>query len=285
MILKGRDIPARQLGRALWHRVLASDLLDYAGSVAFSAILAVFPFLLFAVSLASLVIDPVTLASLVDQVRRVVPPQAADVVEDRLRALASGPSPGLATFGAVLTVWSASGAVAALITAFDRSYQVPDPRPFWKTRGLAVLVTLAGAVFFVAAAALALATPALAALLWHPLGALVLWLRWPVAAVLMTLILACLYSILPAGKRPFRLITPGSLVAVALWILASIGFSFYAGKFGAYEVVYGALGGIIVLLLWLWISAIVILLGAQINAVLERPSSGGVGGPSEGPPS
>jgi membrane protein len=270
MILPGRDVPARTFARALRERVLASDLLDYAGSVAFSAILAVFPFLLFAVSLASLVVDPATLASLVEQVHRLVPPQAADVVEDRLRALASGPSPGLATVGAVLTVWSASGAVAALITAFDRAYDVRESRPLWKTRGLAVLVTLAGAVFFVAAAALALATPQLAALLWHPLGTLVLWLRWPVSAVLMTLILACLYSVLPSGERVFRLITPGSLVAVALWILASLGFSFYVRHFGEYEVVYGALGGLMVLLLWLWISAVVVLLGAQVNAVLER---------------
>jgi membrane protein len=191
-------------------------------------------------------------------------------VTDRIHALAAGPSLGLATFGAVLTVWSASGAAASLITAFDRAYQVRDRRPLWKTRGLAVLVTLVSAVLVVAAAALALATPAVASALGRPLGRVLLWLRWPSAGLLMTVVLAVLYHLLPDVDQRFRLLTPGSVVAVALWILASIGFSFYAGRFGHYEAVYGALGGLIVLLFWLWISAIVVLLGAEINAVLDH---------------
>jgi membrane protein len=268
MLLPDRHVPARVLARALWEGILQNDLLDYAGSIAFSAILSVFPFLLFAVSLASLVIDPATLGSLVEQVRRVMPAQAADVIAHRLHVLTSGPSRGVVTVSAVLAVWSASGAVASLITAFDRAYGVRESRPLWKTRGLAVLFTLAGAAFFVAAAALALLTPVVAAALGHPLGLVVLWLRWPVAALLMTLILACLYYLLPDVEQGFHLITPGSLVAVALWILVSLGFSLYTSHFGSYEVVYGTLGGAIVLLLWLWLSAVVVLVGAEINAVL-----------------
>jgi membrane protein len=274
VILPGRDVSARAFGRALWRRVLETDLLDYAGSVAFSAILSVFPFLLFVVSLASLFVPPGTVAAVVEDVRRLAPPQAAEVVTNRIHAITSGPSPGIATVGAVLTLWSASGAVASLITAFDRAYEVRDRRPLWKTRGLAVLVTLGSAAFVVAAAAVALVTPAVTAHVGDTLATLLRWLRWPVAALLMAVTVAVLYYFLPDVERPFRLFTPGSVVAVALWILVSLGFSFYAGHFGRYQVVYGALGGAIVLLFWLWISAIVVLLGAEINATLEHLARG-----------
>jgi membrane protein len=270
MILPGRDVPWKDFGRALWRDTLDDNLLDYAGSCAFSAILAVFPFLLFAVALAGLVIDPVTLATLIESIRRAVPEEAAGLLIDRVRALSEGSKPGLVTVGAVVAVWSASSAVAALATAFNIAYDVRETRPFWKTRGLALLLTLAGAVLFVTVAGLAIAARVVLHDLPGPLGAAVLWLRWPTTALLITLLLACLYYLLPNLEQEFRLFTPGSLVAAALWIFASAGFSFYAGRFGKYEVVYGALGGVIVLLLWLWISALAVLLGAEINAVLAK---------------
>jgi membrane protein len=280
MVLPGRDVPVKDFWRALWTKIERGDLLDYAGSVAFSALLSVFPFLIFAVSLASLVIDPERLGALVEDVRRAMPAQAADVVIARLHALASGPSGGIATLGAMVTIWSASGTVTALIAAFDRAWEVRESRPFWKTRGLAVLVTLAGAVFFVAAAALALVTPAVAGALGHPLGDIVVWLRWPAAAILMLLILACLYHVLPDVDRDFRLVTPGSVTAVVAWILASLGFSLYTSHFGRYELVYGALGGAIVLILWMWLSALAILLGAEVDALADHLAerSEGTGG-------
>jgi membrane protein len=270
MILPGRDVPVKDFWRALRTKIGQDDLLDYAGSVAFSALLAVFPFLIFAVSLASQVIDPRILAALVEDVRRAMPAQAADVVISRVQALTSGPSRSIATVGALATIWSASGTVTALITAFDRACEVRESRPFWKTRGLAVLVTVAGAVFFVAAAALALVTPAVAGALGHPLRDVIVWLRWPAAALLMLLILACLYYVLPDVDRAFRIVTPGSFTAVVAWILVSLGFSLYASHFGRYELVYGALGGVIVLILWLWLSALAVLLGAEVDALLDH---------------
>jgi membrane protein len=275
MILPGRDIPWRDFARTLWCEVRNDNLVDYAGSVAFSAILALFPFLLFAVSLASVVINPSTLDAMVEQIRRVAPAQVADLLGERLRVLTSGTRPGLLTLSAVGAIWAASGAVTSLITAFNIAYDVCDSRPLWKVRGLAVLVTLAAAVLFIAASAIALATPAFAGALGQPLGTLVMWLRWPVAAVIMILIVACLYYLLPDVEQDFKLITPGSVVAVVAWVVASLGFSLYVGHFGNYEVVYGALGSVIVLLLWIWISALAILLGAEINAVIEHLSPEG----------
>jgi membrane protein len=275
MILPGRDIPWRDFARTLWREIRNDNLVDFAGAVTFSAVLALFPFLLFAVALASMVIDPGTLDAMVEQVRRLAPTQVADLLGERLRALTSGTRPGLLTLAAVGAIWTASGLVASLITAFNMAYDVHDDRPFWKTRGLAVLVTLAAAVLFVGASAMVVATPAFAGALGEPLGTLVLWLRWPAAAVIMILLVACLYYFLPDVEQDFKLITPGSVVAVIAWLVASLGFSLYVGHFGKYEVIYGALGGVIVLLLWIWISALAVLLGAEINAVIEHLSPEG----------
>jgi membrane protein len=187
-------------------------------------------------------------------------------------------------------VWAASGAGAALITAFDAAYDVKESRPFWKTRAQAIAATVVGAVSFVVAATLAVAAPAVAAKLGRPFGDLVRWLSWPIAALLVLLVVACLYHFLPDVERRFRLVTPGSLSAVVVWILASLGFSFYTRHFANYELVYGTLGGAIVLLMWLYLSAIAVLLGAEIDAVLARaahaaPPRTAHGGPSrrEGP--
>ena len=268
MVLPGRDVPWKDFGRELVRKMPCDNMLEYAGSVAFSAILSIFPFLLFAVALAGMIIQPSTLASLIETTQHAVPAQAEAIVRERLTALVSGPRAGLLTVGAVLALWTASGAVASMITAFDAAYEVHDRRPFWKTRGLSLLVTLAAGVFLIVAAVLALGAGAIAGALPDPLGAVVAWLRWPVAAILVALILAGLYYVLPDVDLEFHLVTPGSAVATVTWIVASLGFSFYTSRFGKYEVVYGALGGVIVLLLWLWISALAVLLGVEVNAVL-----------------
>jgi membrane protein len=249
--------------------ILAHNLLDYAGSVAFSSILAIFPFLLFAVALAGLVIDPRTLDTLVAQIHRVAPAAVADILTDRLSALTTGTRPGLLTLGAVLAIWAASSAVAALGTALNVVWGVSESRPFWKTRGIAALVTVLGAMGFVAVSALAFAAPWIAGEV-GPLGQVVLWLRWPVAALLVLAIVAALYRVLPDVDQPFRLISPGSASTVVAWAIASEGFSLYVSHFGNYDVVYGSLGGAIVLLLWMWISALVILVGAEIDALWTR---------------
>ncbi len=273
--LPGRDMPWKAFLRELYREIACDNLVDYAGSVAFSAFLAIFPFLVFVVALAGLVIDPSTLTALVDQIHRLVPPDVARILTDRLTALATGPHTGLITVGAVGAIWTATGAVTALVTALDAAYDVHDSRPFWKVRGLAILLTLAGAVFVIVASVVALATPAVAGYLGGVLGPLLLWLRWPVAAVIMLLVIACLYYFLPDVEQDFRFITPGSVFAVVVWAIASEAFSLYVRHLGRYDAIYGTLGGVIVLLLWIWISALVILVGAEINAVLEHASPEG----------
>lgn len=275
MFLPGRDVAWKTFAADLYREIDSDKLMEFAGAVAYSAFLAIFPFLLFVVALAGLVIDPATLETLIEQIRRVAPPQVAEILVDRLHALTSGTAPGLLTLGAIGAIWAAAGAVSSLTTALNSAYDVEDTRPFWKTRGLAILVTIAGAVLFVVATGVAIATPAVAGALGEPLGTIVLWLRWPVAALIMLFVIAFLYYLLPDVQQSFHFITPGSAVAVVIWILASLGFSLYVGHFARYEVVYGALGSVIVLMVWMWLSAFVILVGAEINAVIEQYSPEG----------
>lgn len=284
MILPGRDVPLRVFARDLVREIGDDHVLDYAGSVAFSAFLAIFPFLLFAVALAGLVVDPRTLDALVGQVRQVAPDQVAEILDDRLRALVVGTRTSLLTLGAVGAIWAASGAIAALMTALNAAYDVVERRPFWKTRAIALAMTIAAAVLIVAASVIAIVTPHLAAWLGGPMKVAILLLRWPVAAALMFVVIACLYHFLPDVDQPFRIVSPGAVVAVVGWVAASLGFSLYVSHFGRYEVVYGALGSVIVLLLWMWISALVILVGAEINALFDEYAKARLGPSSKEAP-
>jgi membrane protein len=275
MIVPGRDVPFQAFARETWRRVWCDNLIDYAGSVAFSVLLAIFPFLLFAVALAGLVIEPHVIDSLVGYVRRIFLPEAADLVIGHMHDIMEQPRLGLLTLSAAGAVFVASGAVTALMTAFNVAYQVPESRPLWKTRGIAILVTFAAAVLFVLGSVIAFGTDTVASYLGGPLGTVILWLRWPVSGLVMILIVALLYYLLPDVEQRFSCITPGSLFAVVLWLVASVGFSYYVKHFGTYQAVYGALGSVVVVLLWLWISALAVLLGAEINVVLEHLSSKG----------
>jgi membrane protein len=160
------------------------------------------------------------------------------------------------------------------MSALNTCYAVKETRPFWKTRGIALLMTIFGAVFGVVATAAAVALPAIARR-FDGVGPMVLALRLPAAAVVMMFVWAVLYYALPDVEQRFRFITPGSVAGVLIWLLASWLFSLYVAHFHSYEVTYGALGAGAILLLWMWISTQVLLLGAEINAILEHRSPHG----------
>jgi membrane protein len=265
----GRDVPWKSFLVALKREWTRDQVTDVAGALTFAGVLALFPFLVFLVALASLVIDPKMAESLVADLSTVAPPQVTQILGDRIRSLGAGGNPGLLTVGALGAIWAASGGMAALVRALNTAYDVEETRPFWKVRGLAVLTTLVIAAILLAAALIAVATPAVAGAL-GPVGAVLVWVRLPLAALLMMLVLALLYRYLPNTGQRFQLITPGAIAAVILWVVASWGFSLYVSNFGKYEASYGALGGVVVFLLWMWISSQVVLLGAEINSLLEQ---------------
>lgn len=275
MVLPGRWMSWKTFLRALWAEWVRDDLGDVAAALTFSMMLAMFPFLLFLVSLASVLIDPQQATALVDELSRVAPPQVTQIIGGRIQELGRANDVGILTFGAITAIWVASGGLAALMRALNKAYGVTERRPFWKTRLIAITITLFTAVIVILAAIIAVALPPLATRIGGPLETALLWLRLPVAALLMMFVWAVLYYALPDVEQRFRFITPGSVVGVVIWATASWGFSVYVRNFGRYEAVYGALGGLIILLLWMWVSSQAVLLGAEINAILEHRSPEG----------
>jgi membrane protein len=275
MRFPGHGMSMRQFLRKLrveWREDRASDT---AGALTFYGVLALFPFVLFLVSLASLLIDPLQAEQLIDSLGRVAPPQVTQILGDRLRELAAGEDAGLVTFGIIAAIWAASGGVMALIRALNIAYDVEEGRSGWKVRLLAIGATLLFAGLSLAAALLIVAMPPLAERIGGPIGTALIWLRLPVAGAVMLFVWALMYWLLPDVEQRFKFITPGTLIGVGVWLLASWGFSVYVQNFGKYEATYGALGGVIVLLLWMWISGQVILLGAEINKIIEHASPEG----------
>lgn len=262
--------------KGLSDKVSKDDVTDMAAAVTYYGFTALFPFLLFLVALASLVIAPADAEAIVQQLADVAPGPVTQIMGDRIRELTSGSQqPTLLAFGALGAIWAASGAVTALMRALNRAYDVAEGRPFWKVRLVALGMTIASAVLGLAAALVGVAAAPLEQRLGGPMGVAIGWLRLPVAGVIMMFLWALLYYVLPDVEQRFKFITPGSVLGLVVWVLASWGFSKYVANFGSYDKIYGSLGGVIVLLLWMWISALVVLAGAEANAFIEHRSPEG----------
>src|ERR671916_672181 len=254
------------------------DALGLAAQLAFYLIFALFPFLLVLVSLMGTFSSPELAEQVLGYFREVTPEQVYGIIESYLSDIIAGnrPAPGLFSVGLVIALWSASGAFAALIDALNKAYDVEETRPFWKVRGIALLMTLGLSVMIIVGVLLLVAGPPIGRGIADLLGLgevfTLVWnvVQWPVALSLMVFAVALLYYFAPDAGQPFRWITPGGLIGVLLWVLASVIFRFYVSNFGSYDATYGSIGAVIVLLLYLYISSLTILLGAELNATLVR---------------
>jgi membrane protein len=273
--LPGKGMSWKEFLKGLKDEISSDGVTDLAATVTFYGIMALFPFLLFVVAVASVVIDPQDAQRLVDQLADVAPGAVTQIVGDRIRQLGEQQNVSLLGFGALGAIWAASGGVMALMRALNRCYDVEEGRPFWKVRAVAILMTVVSGVLSLLAALVAVATAPLADVVGGPIGMAIGWLRLPVAGVVMMLMWALLYYVLPDVEQRFRFITPGSVFGVVLWVVASWGFSKYVTSFGSYDKTYGALGGVIVLLFWMWLSSLVLLVGAEMNALIEHRSPEG----------
>jgi membrane protein len=254
------------------------DALGLAAQLAFYLILALFPFLLVLVSLMGTFSSPELAGEVLGYFREVTPDQVYGIVEAYLSDIIAGnrPAPGLFSVGLLLTLWSASGAFAALIDALNKAYDVEETRPFWKVRGIALLMILGLSVMIIIGVLLLVAGPPIGRGIADLFGLgevfTLIWnvVQWPVALSLMVFTVALLYYFAPDAEQPFRWITPGGLIGVLLWVLASVIFRFYVSNFSSYDATYGSIGAVIVLLLYLYISSLTILFGAELNATLVR---------------
>jgi membrane protein len=251
---------------------IEDDMATYAAALSYQVFFSLFPFILFLVALLGSLRIPGLFDWLLNQARGVLPEQAAEVVEQSVGQIRGQASGGLISFGIVVALWSASAAVRMTTNALNNAYDVEEDRPVWKTYLLSVIYTVLLAAIVIVAVILMLVGPQIIEWLAQQIGlgsafvTLWSWLRMPAAVVLLMVVVALIYYQLPNLQQPVRLITPGAVLAVIVWLGTSFGFSYYVKTFANYSAVYGSLGAVIVLLFYFFISASVLLFGAEVNA-------------------
>jgi membrane protein len=253
---------------------------DLAAQLAYYALLSLFPFVMFVLTVIGYLPLHGLDRQVMDSIYDVMPPEAARLCDQTIHEVIGKQRGWLLAVTLIFALWTASGGASGLITALNRAYDVAETRKSWKVRARALLVTLTGVVAIIVATTAMLVGPSLVHHIWEffGLGGAFdrIWalLRWPVAAFTMTIMLALVYYFLPNVKQRFHLITPGSIVAVLAWIGASVGFRLYVGHFSSYTRTYGALGTVVVLLVWLYLSGLMVILGGEINAIVDRVHRG-----------
>ncbi len=256
------------------------NLTDSAAALTYYAVLSIFPALLAMVSIVGLIGDPQTVTkAMTDIVSSIGPASAADTFKGPIQGLtkSSGAAGILLIVGIVSALWTASGYVGAFMRASNVIYEVEEGRSFIKLRPLQMLVTLVLIVMLVAVLLALVLTGPIASTVGSAVGiggtAVTVWniAKWPVLFLVVVFMIALLYYASPNAKlRGLKSIFPGAALAIVVWLIASAAFAFYVANFGSYNKTYGALGGIIIFLVWLWITNVAILLGAELNAERER---------------
>ena len=253
----------REFGRRFWKEIEEDTVTDVAAQLSYY----------FIFSFAPGAVD-----AMMDRIRPLVPGDALGVMSQHLTSLVGETRPKLLTVGLLIALWSASRGVDALRKALNLAYDVPESRPYWKTQGLALSVTLIGTLLIPLSFAILLLGGRVGAwaadklalidefhLVWS-------WLRWPFTAGLVMLMLSLCYYLLPDVRQRFKYITPGSTIGTLAWLGSTWGFTQYVEHFGKYDVTYGSIGGVVVLMLWLYITGLIFILGGELNAILEHAS-------------
>jgi membrane protein len=254
------------------------NLTDWAAALTYYAVLSIFPALIVLVSILGLIGESAT-QPLIDNLGSVAPGPAQEIFTNAIENLqgSQGAAGVFFVIGILGAIWAASGYIAAFMRASNAIYDIPEGRPIWKTLPVRVGLTVLLIILTVISAVAVTVTGGLAEEAGNLIGlgdtAVTVWgiAKWPALLLLVSFMFAVLYWAAPNVKQPgFRWITPGGLLAVLGWVIASLAFAFYVANFGSYNETYGALAGPIVFLVWLWISNIMVLLGAEFNAELER---------------
>jgi membrane protein len=257
----------------------ADSMTTYAAALAYRIVFSLFPFLLFLVALLAFLQIPQLFEWMREQAALLVPGEAMAQVNNVIEELQT-PRGGLVSVGIVLALWSASVGVMSLIEALNVAYDVPERRPTWRLYLLSLLYTVGLAILMIAAAALMVLGPQAASWAASRLGldevfvVVWNWLRWPLAVLLLMLAVSVVYYVGPNIRQRFRFITPGAILSVVVWIVASVAFGIYVQNFADYSATYGSIGAVVILMFYFYLSAAVLLFGAEINAVIRNHSEG-----------
>ncbi len=255
--------------------VARDDLTTLSAALSYYFFFSLFPFILFLLALLTLLPWVQGLEGwLLAQAAQVVPGEAYTALEGVIRSLLAQPRSGLLSLGAGLALWSASTAVAGLMSALNVAYGVPERRPWWKVRLIALGIVLAMSFFMILAFVLTVSSGPLAAwvagMLGPAGGIALLAANWLVALAAITLVTATVYHVCPDVDFPWRWFSPGSVLFTLFFAATTLAFSYYVTHFGSYDATYGSLGAVIILLLWMYLVGMLLLLGGEVNAYLDR---------------
>jgi len=277
------ELTWRQAALKIWNKLFDDDVFGRAAQLAYYWLFSIFPLLIFLTTLLAFLPMRRDLDQWIGALSAVLPPEAYTLLNNTFQQIASQQRGGLLSFSVLLTVWSSSSGMGAIITALNKAYDTAPARAWWKERLLAVALTLGLAVFVISALALIFFGESIGARIATYFGFSstfeTVWAvaQWPIVIGLVLLGVELIYYFAPNvgkgenGKR-WKLLTPGAVFAVGLWLLISFGFRFYVSHFGHFDATYGALGGVMVLMLWLYLTGVAILVGGEINSVFRLAS-------------
>ena len=266
----------RQLAQRVYQRFWEDEVLDRAAGLSYYFSFALFPTLLFLTALIGMLPLPDAMSRLLDYADNMLPGDAASILRKTLSEVVSGASGSLLSVGALAALWAASSGMLSIMTALNVAYRVADRRRWWKTRLVAIAMTLGFSLFALTGLLLLVFGGRIGEIVagWIGRGpAFTLgWsvLQWPAAILLVLTGLSLVYWLAPAAGRRWYWITPGSIFAVLAWLLMSSGLRLYVASFGDYNATYGSIGGVILLMLWLYLSGVALLIGAEINSAVEH---------------
>jgi membrane protein len=257
---------------------VADNGLGLAAQLAYYFFFALFPAVLVGIAFASFFPLEHFVDRIVGTLGGLLPGDVVGILRDQIRKISEGNHGGILTFGLLAALWSSSAALVGLIDALNRAYDIEEGRPWWKVRLLAIGLTLALVALILFAFALVLVGPTAADYIAQVtgLGAVFAWtwkiVQWPVVLALVATGAGFLYYFAPDAEQEWVWVTPGAVLAAVIWLAASLGFKYYVANFATYTETYGAIGGVMVLLLWFYLSGVVMLAGAELNAEIEHAS-------------
>jgi membrane protein len=260
-------------------------VMAFAGNLTYKALFAIFPFFTFLLSLLGLFNATDLVNTMLDKISGVVPPGAFSFIENQLLSITQSQAESTFTLGAIVSIllalWGVSGAFRSVMEAMNVMYEVDEDRPFWKKYGISIFISLAVILLMLTAFGLVIFGSTVGGGLASVVGLgsvfQTVWsiVQWPILALVVLFAFALVYYFAPAARQKWRWISPGSVLAFVFWLLFSLLFSLYVGTFGSYNQTYGSLAGVIILMLYIYYSAVIMLVGGEINQVIEWHIPGG----------
>jgi membrane protein len=265
-----------ELARRVWHEAQQDEIIGRAAQLAYYLVLALFPALLFLTALLGLLPLQEIMPELFQRLSDVMPADALSILERYLNQVVQGSGTGILSLGVLGALWATSSGLTSIMDALNAVYNAKEARPFWKARLIAIVMTIGLAGFIIVSTVLVLYGEHIGKWVANQVGLgwlfVMAWtiLQWPVVFLFMLFAIGMVYYFAPSVEQDWRWLTPGSLFAVLSWLLVSLGFKYYVENFGDYNAAYGSIAGVIVLMLWVYLSGVVLLIGGEINAEIAK---------------